>query len=86
MMWYEGVLLEGSAIDPEDGTLGGTAVDWTTDRSDLQDGTLGHGSALTVRLYSDQCTRSWHEVALTATDSDGETATATRQILVWTLC
>jgi hypothetical protein len=86
MMWYKDVLLEGSAIDAEDGTLGGSDVVWTTDRTDLQDAGLGEGSSLTVRLYSDQCTGTWHEIAMAATDSDGESGTAARQIFIWTLC
>jgi hypothetical protein len=85
-LWYKDVLLAGSAIDAEDGTLGGSDVVWTTDRTDLQAAGLGTGSSLTVRLYSDECTGTWHEVALTATDSDGESRTATRRIFIWTLC
>lgn len=85
-LWYKDVLLEGSATDAEDGTLSGSSLAWVTDRTDLQDAALGSGSSLTVRLYSDECTGASHNVTLTATDSDGESRTATRQILIWTLC
>jgi hypothetical protein len=85
-LWYKDVLLEGTGADAEDGTLRGTALTWTTDRSDLQDAGLGSGNALTVRLYSDQCTGSWHDITLTATDSDDASGTARRRIFLWTLC
>lgn len=85
-MWYIDVQLVGTASDPEDGTLSGTALVWTTDRSDLQEATLGTGSSITARLYSDDCFGVWHEITLTATDSDGETTTDVRRIFIWTLC
>lgn len=73
-MWYTDVQLTGSAVDPEDGTLSGSTLLWTTDRSDLQDAALGTGSSITTRLYSDVCTGVWHEITLSATDSGGETS------------
>jgi hypothetical protein len=85
-LWYKDVLLEGSGTDAEDGSLSGGDLVWVTDRTDLQDAALGTGGSLTVRLYSDQCTGTWHDVTLTATDSDGESRTAMRQIFIWTLC
>lgn len=85
-MWYTDVQLTGSAVDPEDGTLSGSTLLWTTDRSDLQDAALGTGSSITVRLYSDVCTGVWHEITLSATDSGGETSSDVRSILIWTLC
>ncbi len=85
-LWYKDVLLQGTATDAEDGTLTGPDLVWETDRTDLQDAALGSGSSLTVRLYSDQCTGTGHEITLTATDSDGESRTAQRQIFIWMLC
>ena len=85
-MWFKDVELEGEAIDPEDGVLTGDSLVWTTDRSDLQAAELGTGTALTVRLYSDECTGAWHEVTLTATDSDGNARSAVRLIRIWQLC
>lgn len=85
-MWYSDVELVGSAVDAEDGVLSGSTLVWTTDRSDLQDGTLGTGSNVTARLYSDDCFGVWHEITLTATDSGGETASDVRRIFIWTVC
>jgi hypothetical protein len=72
-MSYADVTLEGSATDPEDGTLGGDALAWSTNRSDLQDEDLGTGTSLTVRLYAeDVCDAgSEHVITLVATDSAG---------------
>lgn len=85
-LWYKDVTLGGSATDPEDGDLTGSALVWATDRTDLQAAALGTGKTLGVRLYSDTCTGTRHEVKLTATDSGGNTQTALRRISIWTLC
>jgi len=85
-LWYTDVVLEGIATDPDDGTLSGSSLVWTTDRTDIQSATLGTGTQLTARLYSDVCTGVWHEITLTATDSDGKIGTAVRRIRIWTLC
>ena len=85
-LYYKDVELEGEAIDPEDGVLTGDSLVWTTDRSDLQTAELGTGTALTVRLYSDECAGAWHEITLTATDSDGNARSAVRRIRIWQLC
>jgi hypothetical protein len=85
-LWYKDVVLQGSAIDPEDGALSGSSLVWTTDRQDVQDPFLGTGTNVTVRLYSNQCTGVWHEITLTATDSHGNTSRAVRRIFIWTLC
>ena len=50
---YAGVSLEGKAVDPEDGDLSGAALVWTTNRTDLQDASLGTGASLPVRLNAD---------------------------------
>lgn len=65
--FYEGeeVTLEGSAEDPEDGTLSGDALVWESDA----DGQIGTGqTASTTFLSADSRT-----ISLTATDSDGIT-------------
>jgi len=85
-MWYTDVPVTGSATDPEDGTLTGASLVWTTDRTDLQAGGLGTGVSRTARLYSNVCTGVWHEVTLTATDSNGNSRSAVRRIFIWTLC
>ena len=85
-MWYKDVTLEGAASDPEDGTLTGDALVWTTDRSDLQDINLGTGETITARLYSDVCTGLEHQITLIVTDSDGNTATDVRRIWIWQVC
>ncbi|MBT8451387.1 MAG: hypothetical protein KJO40_05400 [Deltaproteobacteria bacterium] len=84
--WYTDVLFVGTGEDFEDGTLSGSSLQWSTNRTDVQDGTLGEGRNATVRLYSDSCFGTWHDVTLTATDSDGNERSAIRRIFVWTLC
>jgi hypothetical protein len=60
------LLLEGSAFDPEDGTLGDASLAWASDL----DGALGTGQALIVELSEGS-----HTITLTATDSDSSTNT-----------
>ena len=84
--WYSDVSFVGTGRDPEDGTLSGSSLAWTTNRTDVQSGTLGTGGARTVRLYSNTCFGTWHDVKLTVTDSDGEARSAVRRIFIWTLC
>jgi hypothetical protein len=85
-MWYTDVSLAGEAVDPEDGVLTGDSLVWTTNRSELQSALLGTGTTLTARLYSDVCQGVWHDVTLTATDSDGNARSVVRRIFIWTLC
>ena len=68
------VPLAGSAIDPQDGPLGGAALAW----SSSIDGALGTGSALEVTLPS----TGVHTITLTATDADGNTGDAAVSVLV----
>lgn len=84
--WYTDVLFVGTGEDPEDGTLSGSSLEWTTNRADLQSADLGTGSNATVRLYSDSCFGTWHDVTLTATDSEGNERSALRRVFIWTLC
>jgi hypothetical protein len=85
-MWYKDVTLVGSAIDPEDGTLTGSALTWTTDQSSLQNAVLGQGTSLTARLYSDNCPGTTHTITLTVIDSGGHSRSAVVQIRIWSLC
>lgn len=84
--WYRDVSFVGTGQDPEDGTLSGSSLAWTTNRTDVQSGTLGTGETRTVRLYSNTCFGTWHDVRLTVTDSDGNTRSTVRRIFIWTLC
>lgn len=84
--WYTDVNLAGSATDPEDGTLTGSALVWTTNQGSVQTPFLGTGTSLTVRLYSSSCEGTTHTITLTVTDSGGNVRTATVQIRIWTLC
>jgi hypothetical protein len=84
--WYSDVTFVGTGQDPEDGTLSGSSLAWTTNRTDVQSGTLGTGGTRTVRLSSNSCFGTWHDVKLTVTDSDGNTRSAVRRIFIWTLC
>lgn len=68
----EAVTFEGSATDPEDGSLTGGALVWSSD----VDGQLGTGTSVTVSSLA----TGDHAVTLEATDSDG--ATASDQISV----
>ena len=64
-----GTTFVGSAVDPEDGTLAGTSLSWTSSL----DGALGVGAS----LPRGGLTIGAHVVTLVATDSDGATASAT---------
>lgn len=87
-LWYKDIPLQGSASDPQDGTLTGNSLVWTTDRTDIphQNEIIGHGTSPTVRLYSNVCTGVWHVITLTATDRDGNTATAQTRVLIYEIC
>jgi uncharacterized repeat protein (TIGR03803 family) len=67
------VYLEGGAWDADDGVLTGKALQW----SDSVQGVLGTGSLLTASLEPGN-----HTITLTATDSDGNSITATTQIML----
>jgi serine protease len=85
-LWYAEFTLEGTGTDTEDGALGGASLVWTTDRTDLQDASLGIGAGPTVRLYGDDCFGVVHELTLTGTDSFGNVATDVFELLIYTLC
>lgn len=68
------VQLAGSATDPQDGPLGETALAWASS----VDGALGTGSSLEVVSPS----VGVHTITLTATDSDGNTGSASVSLLV----
>ncbi|WP_224362308.1 PKD domain-containing protein [Hyalangium versicolor] len=65
--------LTGSATDPEDGALNGTALRWTSNL----DGELGTGSLLRVQLSGGE-----HRLSLDVTDSGGKQARAQISITV----
>lgn len=67
------VSLKGGAFDADDGFLTGAALTW---KSDIQ-GALGTGSPLSVNLNP-----GTHNVTLTATDSDGNSISASVSILI----
>lgn len=67
-------MLEGLAHDAEDGALDEGALVWSSDRQ----GTLGLGAHLEI---GDELVPGTHVITLTATDSGGESATATLTIL-----
>lgn len=70
----DAVTLEGTATDPTEGSLSGASLEWSSDR----DGTLGTGGTVTTSSLSG----GPHTVTLTATDSDGNTGSASVRILV----
>lgn len=85
-MWYSDVTFTVTASDPEDGALSGASLVWTTDRTELQAATLGTGTSLTGRLYSNTCTGVTHNVTLRATDSFGNVRTALVRVGISTFC
>jgi LysM repeat protein len=78
--WFAVVTAAGRAGDPEDGELGGESLVWSTDRTDLQDGFLGTGSQLRLRLFSDSCEGVVHHITLTAVDAQGVQSSVTRAV------
>lgn len=71
---FQTVTFTGTATDPEDGALSGAALVWTSSI----DGALGTGTSFTRNDLSS----GDHVVTLTATDGDGRSGTATRNLLV----
>ena len=84
-LWFYTLTLTGQAVDPEDGTLTGSSLVWTTNRTDLQPGNLGQGTSITVRLYTG-CSSATHQIRLTATDSNGGTSSAVIVVVIGNLC
>jgi PKD repeat protein len=68
------VTLAATATDPEDGALTGAALAWSSSR----DGALGTGSPLSVATL----TAGTHTLSVVATDSGGNTGTATVSLTV----
>ncbi|MGH2488558.1 MAG: hypothetical protein ACRDFR_02935, partial [Candidatus Limnocylindria bacterium] len=68
------VVLEASAFDPEDRTLPGDAIAW----SSSLDGELGTGTELVV----DSLSAGRHVITATATDSDGLTDTSSFELVI----
>lgn len=68
------LLLEGSGNDPDGGLLSGNSLEWTSD----VDGSLGTGEDLSVA----NLTPGPQTITLTATDSDGNTASDAVDIVV----
>lgn len=70
----QNIIFSGSATDPEDGTLTGTSLAW----SSSIDGSLGTGTMLTKSNLSVGA----HTITLTATDSDSNSDTETITITI----
>ncbi len=68
------VVFFGQGYDLEDGPLGAESLSWSSDR----DGVLGAGGELALSNLSP----GLHEITLTATDSDGNQATASISLFV----
>ena len=84
--WHSDIDFVGSASDPEDGSLTGSALVWTTDRTNTphhSSAVLGFGGTITASLYSDNCPGVWHEITLTATDSDGNIVATSIKIWIY---
>ncbi len=74
----EPITFEGEGIDPEDGKLTGSSLEW---KSDI-DGFLGTGDTITVILSGVQYQTVVHNVSLKVTDSDGHEATDSIRVQV----
>lgn len=68
------ITFQGSGTDPEDGSLSGGSLTWSSDA----DGELGTGETVTTSSLS----ATTHTITLTATDSDGASATAQVSVAV----
>ncbi len=68
------ITFAGSATDAEDGSLSGSALNWTSSR----DGNLGNGTSQTENGLS----VGTHTITLSATDSDGLSDADTVQVIV----
>lgn len=71
----DGIFFQGSAIDEQDGELPPDSLVWRSDK----DGVLGRG---TVFLWQDLSVNN-HTIRLVATDSDGNSRSASVKIHVW---
>lgn len=90
--WYYELTLEGRGTDGDDNALPGDALEWATDRGDVQPGepssgtqVLGTGTSLTVKLYG-SCAGEEHTISLTASSDGLSSDKAQRQVLVRLLC
>lgn len=72
----EAIVLTGHAEDLEDGELTGASITWSSDRQ----GVLGSGSQLVLPVLT--LDPGEHKITMTATDSDGQTATDSVTILI----
>lgn len=70
------ILFKGFGYDPEDGQLNSSSLLWTSD----VDGVLEEGNI----LYFSNLSLGNHRIGLTATDSEGKTATVSIQIRIYT--
>jgi chitinase len=68
------VSFAGNASNPEDGTLSGRSLVWTSSR----DGQIGTGTSFSTTSLS----VGPHTIRLTTTDSQGATGTATVRVIV----
>ncbi|AFU58858.1 putative peptidase [Candidatus Nitrososphaera gargensis Ga9.2] len=80
------ITFEGRAIDEEDGELPGSSLEWRSSRDSL----LGTGNTISVVLSGPPtpCRPEFigHTITLTATDSDGNSATSQIIVSVGTVC
>jgi hypothetical protein len=71
------------ASDPEDITIPGSNIEWSSDR----DGFLGTGETIEATLSGPGCESFFqHEITVRATDSDGNVATDTIEVEIGQIC
>ena len=73
--WYKMVTFTGSGNDAEDGVLSGTSLQWIIRDNNGATVASGSGNSLTAKLYG-SCDIERYSIELTATDSEGESASA----------
>jgi hypothetical protein len=76
------VTFEGTATDPEQGVLGGAALEWSSDL----DGPLGQGSPITVTFTGSSCVIVSHQITLRARDADGHVGEHSITVRVGDIC
>jgi len=80
--WYIEVSFTSTVMDDEDGEVEASSIVWKAQADGHDQETLGTGENLTARLYSKQPFGTPYTITLEATDSAGNTTTASVSVIV----